>query len=58
MTATPKVFRTDIRWRCGVTGVFTARNDLVGQHRRVIVERRDLDALHRVIGQVQVSDIL
>ena len=52
MTATPKVFRTDIgwRWRDGVTGIITAQNDLVGQHRRVIVERRDLDALHGVIG--------
>ena len=52
MTATPKVFRTDIgwRWRDGVTPVFPAQNDLVGQHRYIIVERRDLDALHGVIG--------
>src|SRR5690348_3578753 len=52
MTATPKVFRADIRWRWrdSVTTVFPAQNDLVGQHRHIIVERRDLDALHGVIG--------
>src|SRR5215472_11785497 len=52
MTVTPKIFRADIRWRWrdGVTPVFPAQNDLVGQHRHIIVERRDLDALHGVIG--------
>src|SRR5215470_7552237 len=48
MTATPKVFRADIRWRWrdGVTPVFPAQNDLVGKHRHIIVERSDLDVLH------------
>src|SRR5215469_8422005 len=52
MTATPKVFRADIRWRWrdGVTPVFPAQNDLVGKHRHIIVERSDLDVLHGVIG--------
>jgi len=60
MTATPKVFRADIGWRRrdGVTRVFPVQNNLVGQHRSVIVKHRDLDVFHRVIGQVQISDML